>query len=88
MSTKPGVTSFPSASIVRFAASSIVADGGDPIALDSNVRVATGTAGTVDDRAVPDGEIVSHASSLWTYASAKRSDHAEGPQGGRLAFLG
>ena len=65
MSTKPGVTRRPSASISRVAALVDGADVDDPVAVDRDVGAARRRARPVDDRATPDHQVVAHGPSTY-----------------------
>ena len=58
MSTKPGVTSRPSASTLAPAGAVDRADLGDAPAVDRDVGGAAGRAGAVDDGAAADDQVV------------------------------
>ena len=57
MSTKPGATTLPSASIVRVAGVVDVADGRDAAVADADVGEPAGRTGAVDDRAAADDHV-------------------------------
>ena len=69
MSTNPGVTTRPSASIVSRRLAVDVADRGDAVAVDGDVGRDRRAPGAVDDRPVPDHEVVCHACPPWTAVS-------------------
>ena len=60
-SMNPGVTTWPSASISLRARVAHRADLGDAPGVDGDVGSVRGQAGTVDERAVTDHEIMRHA---------------------------
>ena len=60
MSTKPGVTYAPSASIDAAAVVVTVADLDDPIAVDRDIATYAVRARAVDDRAAPDHHVMRH----------------------------
>ena len=62
MSTKPGVTASPSASIVRLPAAADPADLDDAVAFDRDVARERVGSGAVDDRSALDHQVMRHGS--------------------------